>query len=75
MRTNAFISLLVVAVLYQLANIAYFAAGGSPALSDILGVNPDLDDSFEDGARAIDTDSRQLILPEGLRLEWCCQRP
>lgn len=33
MRTNAFISLLVVAVLYQLANIAYFAAGGSPALT------------------------------------------
>ena len=27
MRTNAFISLLVVALLYTLANIAYFAAG------------------------------------------------
>ena len=27
MRTNAFLSLLIVAILYTLANIAYFAAG------------------------------------------------
>lgn len=33
-RTNAFISLLVVAVLYQLANIAYFAAVSKTELKD-----------------------------------------
>lgn len=38
-RTYAFISLLVVAILYQLANIAYFAAGGLCAHYDIAGVN------------------------------------
>lgn len=35
-RTNAFISLLVVAILYQLANIAYFATGRFRAHSEKL---------------------------------------
>ena len=38
-RTYAFISLLIVAVLYQLANIAYFAAGAFCAPFDIAAVN------------------------------------
>lgn len=41
MRTNAFISLLVVAILYQLANIAYFAAGGLRRHFKYTGVKAD----------------------------------
>lgn len=40
-RNNSFISLLVVAILYQLANIAYFAAGSFCAHSEIAGENTD----------------------------------
>ena len=40
-RTYAFISLLIVAILYQLANIAYFAAGVSYAHSETPAVNAD----------------------------------
>ena len=38
-RNYSFISLLIVAILYQLANIAYFAAGGFCAHSDTAAVN------------------------------------
>ena len=41
MRTNAFVSLLVVAILYQLANIAYFAAGRFCAHLEIAVVKAD----------------------------------
>ena len=40
-RTNAFISLLVVAILYQLANIAYFAAGKTFAHFKVIAVKSD----------------------------------
>ena len=40
-RTYAFISLLIVAILYQLANIAYFAAGMFCAHSENAAVSAD----------------------------------
>lgn len=67
MRINAFVSLLVVAILYQLANIAYFAAGRFCAHSDTAEVNTDFSDSFEDGAQTIDTSSRQPVLSKSFR--------
>lgn len=75
LRINAFFSLLVVAILYQLANIAYFAAGRSCAHSNIAGVKVDFGrNSFQDRARTLNTNSRQLILSESIWLERYRQR-
>ena len=74
-RTYAFISLLVVAILYQLANIAYFAAGGFCSQSEIAGKCLLCINSFEDGASTLDANSSQLVLSKGLWLERCRQRP
>ena len=78
MRTNAFISLLIVAVLYQLANIAYFAAGGFLSASTLTySRKPSLKlgHSLEDAIGEIDTSRRQLVLPECLWLQWRRPRP